>query len=131
MLDVYIGTIKNYFYNMFQVPVFEKELPESLTVPSMYIPTPETLQLPYSKEKYQVNYTLDIQMFHKSTRQAMKKAEQIAQSIRANKSEMHLINADGSQLDDKIVFESINVIEMGAEGIVQLRLIWNYEYEYN
>lgn len=130
MLEQFIGTIKNYFYTRFPVPVFDKELPENLIVPSLYFPQPEIMDGYYSKNKYQVNYTLDVQIFHKSTAEALQVAESITQEIRRNKSVMHLIHADGTVSDESIFFDTITSMEMGTEGIVQVRLMWSYEYDY-
>lgn len=129
MLEHFIGSIKAYFYGRFPVSVYEKSLPESIKVPSMYIPQPNILHLPHTKEGYQINYTLNIQILERDTPTAIKVAEDIAHSIRQNKNIIPLIDENGNSLGE-IIFNLIES-ERIEDGIAQVRLDWDYSYKFN
>jgi len=129
MLDKFVGSIKGYFYQEFPIDIYIKELPETIKVPSMFFPQPNILHLPFSKQSYQVNYTMNVQLFEKDTPTAMQKAESIAHSIRKNKSSIPLLNNDGTRDERNIVFSTVSC-ESVEEGIVQIRLEWEWEFNY-
>lgn len=130
MLDQFIGSIKNYFYTRNNVPIYDEEIPDTIQVPSMYFPQPNILPLPFTKGSYQNNYIMNIQVFEEDTPKAMSKAESIAQTIRSNKNQIPLLNADGTATEKLITFSSV-ACERMESGIVQVRLEWENEFNYN
>lgn len=130
MLEQLIGSIKGYFYKKNPVTIFEKELPETIVIPSMYFPPPNILPLPHTKQGYQNNYTMNVQIFEADAQEGLKKAEEIAQSIKKNKYTIPLLNEDGSETDGSIVFNTVEC-QMIEFGIVQIKLEWDYIFEYD
>lgn len=130
MLQQFIGSIKKYFYDRNKVSIYDKELPESIQVPSMYFPQPNILPLPHTKGSYQNSYTMNIHLFEKDSPTAMSKAERITQEIKSNKYQIPLVNEDGTASGKYITF-SMLACERLEEGIVQVRLEWEKEFNYN
>lgn len=130
MLQQFVGSIKKYFYDRNQVSVYDKELPETINIPSMYFPQPNVLPLPYTKGSYQNTYTMNVQIIEKDTPTAMTVAEEIAQTIRENKYQIPLVNEDGTASGKYITFSTV-ACERMEEGIVQVRLEWEKEFNYN
>lgn len=130
MLDIFIGSIKGYFYSHFPVQIYDRQLPETIKVPSMYFPQPNILHLAQTKDRYKTVYTVNAQLIEVDTPTAMKKAEEIAQSIRKNWSSIPILNEDGSNTEDVLVFDSVSSERM-EDGIVEIRLEWEYEFTYN
>lgn len=130
MLQQFVGSIKKYFYDRNQVSIYDKELPETINIPSMYFPQPNVLPLPYTKGSYQNTYTMNVQIIEKDTPTAMTVAEEIAQTIRENKYQIPLVNEDGTESGKYITFSTV-ACERMEEGIVQVRLEWEKEFNYN
>lgn len=130
MLQQFVGSIKKYFYDRNQVSIYDKELPETINIPSMYFPQPNVLPLPYTKGSYQNTYTMNVQIIEKDTPTAMTVAEEIAQTIRENKYQIPLVNEDGTASGKYITFSTV-ACERMEEGIVQVRLEWEEEFNYN
>lgn len=130
MLQQFVGSIKKYFYDRNQVSIYDKELPETINIPSMYFPQPNVLPLPYTKGSYQNTYTMNVQIIEKDTPTAMTVAEEIAQTIRENKYQIPLVNEDGTASGKYITFSTV-ACERMEEGIVQVRLEWEKEFNYN
>lgn len=130
MLQQFVGSIKKYFYDRNQVSIYDKELPETINIPSMYFPQPNVLPLPYTKGSYQNTYTMNVQIIEKDTPTAMTIAEEIAQTIRENKYQIPLVNEDGTASGKYITFSTV-ACERMEEGIVQVRLEWEKEFNYN
>ena len=130
MLQQFVGSIKKYFYDRNQVSIYDKELPETINIPSMYFPQPNVLPLPYTKGSYQNTYTMNVQIIEKDTPTAMAIAEEIAQTIRENKYQIPLVNEDGTASGKYITFSTV-ACERMEEGIVQVRLEWEKEFNYN
>lgn len=130
MLQQFVGSIKKYFYDRNQVSIYDKELPETINIPSMYFPQPNILPLPYTKGSYQNTYTMNVQIIEKDTPTAMTVAEEIAQTIKENKYQIPLVNEDGTASGKYITFSMV-ACERMEEGIVQVRLEWEEEFNYN
>lgn len=130
MLQQFVGSIKKYFYDRNQVSIYDKELPETINIPSMYFPQPNVLPLPYTKGSYQNTYTMNVQIIEKDTPTAMTIAEEIAQTIRENKYQIPLVDEDGTASEKYITFSMV-ACERMEEGIVQVRLEWEKEFNYN
>lgn len=129
MLDQMLGSIKAYFYKLWNVGVYDKELPEEVKVPSMYFPQPNILPTPHTKESYRNNYTMNVQMLAQDSKEAVEKAEMIAQSIRQNNFKIPILNEDGSETGGHLIFESVEVMKM-EEMIAQVMLEWYYDFPY-
>lgn len=130
MIQQFIGSIKKYFYDMNKVSIYDKELPETIQIPSMYFPQPNILPLPHTKATYQNNYTMNIHIFEADTPTAMTIAEEIAQTIRENKYQIPLVNEDGTASGRHITFSMV-ACERLESGIVQVRLEWEKAFNYN
>lgn len=95
----------------------------------MYFPQPRTLGS-RSKMGYDGIYLLAVKIFHKSSSNALLKAEEIATQIRKNKYTIQLLNEDGSTTDEKIRFKKIEC-SVVAENAAVINLEWDEFYHYD
>ena len=71
-----------------------------------------------------------MKIFHKSSSDALLKAEEIANSIRQNKRSIPVLNQDGIVTADKIIFTKIDC-SVVADNAAVVKLQWGKEYPFD
>lgn len=125
-----IGSIMNYFYKLFPVKVYEKEVPKDFKVPSMYFPAPITFDENDTNMTFAKVYSLSVKLFHKDSISANEKAELIADEIRTNKSIIPMVDHEGVPTGDYIRISRIET-RIGDSGVATIVLQWESIYRYN
>lgn len=124
-----VGSIMSYFYGLFPVTVYEKEVPENFVVPSLYFPTPFTFDGNDTNTTFMKSYSLAIKLFHTSPQLAFVEAERIADTIRRKRMHIPMVNKDGSPTNDVIRIRRIE--ERITDGVVSIVVTWDSRYHYD
>lgn len=128
-IDQMLGSIKGYFYKQWNVVCLTKQIPIEVPIPSMFFPSSNTIANPDTKLNYENTYSLNVKLFHQSSAEALIQAENIAQSIRKHRESIPLLNPDGTETSNSIIFERIET-EIIDTGVAQISLQWNYKFNY-
>lgn len=126
-----IGSIYNFVNKQnLKAKIYYDELPETLAIPSMYFPLPEDI-IPRTKTltTYSTLNLLYIQIFEKSSREAMSKAMNIVEALYDNRSKVPIINVDGSLRGGNISIKSAEAKKLD-KGVAQVYIEWESEKYY-
>lgn len=129
MLEQMKGSIMNYFYAKWNVTVLSDKSSTEVVIPSMFFPTPRVIPSSFTKDSFENTYLMNVKLFHQTSNEALAKAEEIAQSIRATKFTIPLINSDGTTDEGFIVFDDVDS-EVIEDGVAQIALRWAQIYNY-
>ncbi len=118
-----------FFYKMFPVNIYEKEVPENFAIPSMYFPVPFVFDSSDTNTTFMKTYNLSVKLFHRDSQLANQEAERIADSIRSKRNVVPLLKADGTFTSDYV---RINRIEtrIADSGVATVSVTWNSRYNY-
>ena len=122
-IEQMIGSIKGYFYNQWNVACLDKQIPIEVPIPSMFFPSPRTVASVDTKFSYSNTYLINVKLFHNSS------AEAIAQSIRESKESIAILNIDGTETTEKLIFDKVES-EINDTGVAQILLQWKYKFDY-
>ena len=118
-----------FFYNIFPVKVYTKEVPENFVVPSLYFPTPFSFDGNDTNMTFRKTYSLAIKLFHKDAQQAFAEAERIADTVRRKRMLIPLINPDGSPNGQFMRITRIE--ERITDGVASIGVTWDSRYHYD
>ncbi|OLN21853.1 phage portal protein [Domibacillus antri] len=123
-----VGSIMASFHSVFPVKVYDEKMPEDFVVPSMYFPPPFSFDGPDTVSTFMKTFSLSVKLFHQSSHQASDEAERIADTIRAKRHLVPLLNADGTATTE---FIRINRIDTRVTGEVATIIVtWDSRYYY-
>ena len=126
-----LGSIYSHVYKLNkEAKIYYDDVPESLAVPSMYFPLPEVIPSAstlYSSSK--VNF-LYINIFERTSREAMGKAINIVSDISDRAYKIPLINSLGEYQGVDIKIKEVNAKSID-NGIAQVYLKWSVENYYS
>ncbi len=124
-----VGSIMAFFYNLFPVKVYTKEVPENFVVPSLYFPTPFSFDGNDTNQTFLKTYSLPVKLFHKDAQQADTEAERIADTVRRKRMLIPLINPDGSATGEYIRITRIET--RITDGVASIVVNWDSRYHYD
>lgn len=125
-----VGSIMKYFYDLFPVKIYKKEVPEEFAVPSLYFPTPTTFDESDSNMTFAKVYSLSVKLFHEDSIKANDRAEHIADTIRSNKNVIPILNSDGEKTGQFLRLSRIET-RIGDSGVAMIIMGWESNYYYN
>lgn len=128
-IEQLVGSIKGYFYKKWNVSVFEETVPKEIPIPCMFFPSPQIVSNFDTKMSYSNTYLMNVKIFHQTTRQAILKAEEIAQSIREQKYTIPILNEDGTETNQEIFFDRVETFEVD-DNVAQIGLTWIHKYDF-
>ena len=117
-----------FFYNLFPVKVYTKEVPENFEVPSMYFPEPFSFGGNDTNMTFDKTYSLPVKLFHKDGQQAYAEAESIADTVQKKRSVIPLLNSDGTATGQYIRLGRIET--RVTDGVASIVVNWNSKYHY-
>jgi hypothetical protein len=120
----------SYFYKLFPVKVYEKEVPKDFKVPSLYFPAPITFDENDTNMTFIKVYSLSVKLFHEDSTIANEKAELIADAIRSNRNIIPLVDPEGEPTGDYIRMTRIET-RIGDSGVATIVLQWESSYHYS
>ncbi len=123
-----VGAIMNYFYNLFPVKVYTKEVPENFVVPSLYFPTPFTFDGNDTTSTFMKTYNLVVKLFHVDAQQANYEAERIADAVRKKRMIIPLIEQDGTPTGDYLRISRVET--RIVDGTAHITVNWDSRYHY-
>lgn len=118
-----------FFYNLFPMMVYTKEVPENFAVPSMYFLTPFSFDGNDTTSTFMKTYSLPVKLFHKDAQQAFAEAERIADTVRRKRMLIPLINPDGSGTGEYIRITRIET--RITDGVALITVNWDSRYHYD
>lgn len=119
-----------YCSQKWQVEIYTPKLPENFIIPSMYFPPPTVVDSPDTVSTFLKTYALPIKIFHQDSSQAQEKCEEFADSIRAGRHLVPLLNSDGSLAGGFIRIKQAQVQAVDDTSAL-LTLTWDSRYEYD
>lgn len=126
-----LGSIYSFIYNLNkEAKIYYDEVPESLAVPSMYFPLPEIIPGSSTVTSYYKSNLMYINIFEKTTREAMNKAVKIVGQISDNKFKIPIMNSQGELLGVDVWILETSAKEIDT-GIAQVFLRWKEENYYS
>lgn len=128
-MNVEVGSILKYFYDLFPNQVYTDELPQGFKKPSLYFPPVQATDAGDTNMTFLKAYTLNVKLFHDNSRTANAEAERIADTLRRERSVLPIMSEDGQPSGEYL---RINRIEtrVGESGIAFIILSWNSRYHY-
>ncbi|MGE6260872.1 phage portal protein [Heyndrickxia sporothermodurans] len=124
-----VGSIMSYFYYLFPVKIYDKNVPKEIETPSLYFPEPITFGSNDTLSTFSKTFSLSVKLFHKNSQLAYDEAERIADAIRRNRGLIPLLNLDGSDTNDFIRLKRIE--ERVTDGFALISLNWDSRYYYD
>ena len=124
-----VGSIMAFFYSIFPVTVYTKEVPENFEVPSLYFPTPFSFDGNDTNQTFMKTYSLPVKLFHKDAQQAFAEAERIADTVRRKRMLIPIIKADGSP--DEGLIRLTKIEERITDGVASIVVTWDSRYYYD
>lgn len=124
-----VGSIMNFFYRVFPVQIYDREIPIQIKTPSLYFPPPSVVDGNDTVSTYMKTYSLNVKLFHKDSQQAHDEAEKIAEAVRERRSTIPLVDTEGTETGESL---RINRIEsrISDKGVAVLVVQWNSRYWY-
>lgn len=124
-----VAAIMNYFYKLFPVKIYEKEVPKGFTVPSLYFPAPTSFDENDTNMTFIKVYSLSVKLFHEDSVIANDRAEMIADDIRSSKNIIPMVDPDGAPTGDFVRMSRIET-RIGDSGVATIVLQWESSYRY-
>lgn len=124
-----VGSIMAYFYKLFPVKIYTKEVPEQFEVPSLYVPTPFTFDGNDTNQTFMKTYNLPVKLFHSDPQLAHAEAERIADAVRRKRMLIPLINPDGTSAGQFLRITRIDT--RITEGVASIIVLWDSRYHYD
>ncbi|MGE8207679.1 phage tail terminator family protein [Heyndrickxia sp. NPDC080065] len=124
-----VGSIMNFFYNVFPCKIYTKEVPENFAVPSMYFPAPFSFDGNDTTSTFKKTYSLSVKLFHKDSQQADDEAEKIADVVREKRSIIPILNDDGSNIGSYLRLSRIET-RIADRGVAIIQVTWDSRYFY-
>ena len=114
------GNPQPYYYNV----------PEDFHVPAMFFPVPEISSDGETFETYGLDYSWYINVFHSTTEEAYKIANDVLNGIRGARNLIPLIKADGTKDTGGVRIKDPRLRKV-EDGAVQLVIEWRSRKPYN
>ena len=96
------GSVMNFFYQVFPVVCYEKEIPDHFQIPSLYFPPPSVFDENDTVSTFKKVFTLNVKLFHHDSQQAHDHAERIADAVREARHIIPLIDRSGKGTGDSL-----------------------------
>ncbi|GIN71133.1 phage-like element PBSX protein XkdJ [Bacillus sp. J14TS2] len=116
-----------FLYNLFQVNVYDQELPENFAVPSLYVPTPSSSDGSDTVSTFRNDYVLPVKLFHVNTNRALEEAGKIATAIREDRYLIPLLDPSGASTGDMIRISKVETRRLD-NGVALISITWNSRY---
>jgi len=129
MYEQLLGSIKGFMYKQTGLDIYDAELPEQIKVPSIFIPHPQVIPQYHSKDSYRNIYSLTIKVFHESAENSSTVADDIAQAIRDNKFKIPVLEQNGTETSNTIVFDRVETNNL-EDHMTILVLEWVYDFNF-
>lgn len=124
-----VGSIMNFFYQMFPVQIYDQEIPTQIKTPSLYFPPPSVSDGNDTVSTYIKTYSLNVKLFHKDSQQAHDEAEKVADAVRERRNMIPLVDTAGSDTGDYLRLNRIET-RISDKGVAVLVVQWNSRYWY-
>src|SRR5690625_2785265 len=118
-----------YFYSLFPVKVYTREVPVNFGTPSMYFPRPFSFDGNDTTSTFLKTYNLSVKLFHKDSQQAGFEAERIADKVRSKRNVIPIVDDKGAETGDFIRFTKLETRE-ADKGEFSIVLDWDSRYYY-
>ncbi|MCY7966558.1 phage portal protein [Bacillus haynesii] len=123
------GSVMNFFYQVFPVVCYEKEIPDHFQIPSLYFPPPSVFDENDTVSTFKKVFTLNVKLFHHDSQQAHDHAERIADAVREARHIIPLIGRSGKGTGDSLRISRIET-RIGDSGTASFIIQWNSRYWY-
>jgi hypothetical protein len=110
--------------------VYVNRVPEKFKIPSIYFPPPIVVDGNDTVSTFRKTYLLQVKVFHVNSQEAVEKAEEIADTIRAGRHLIPILNRDGRITDDYIRIRRAEVRQIG-DDVALFSLTWDSRYKYD
>lgn len=124
-----VGSVMNFFYDLFPCKVYTLEVPEKFVVPSMYYPPPLVFDSNDTNMTYMKTYSLPVKLFHRDSQKAIDKADMLADALRRKKGVIPLVDVEGKHTGHYIRMTRIET-RLSESGVAIITLNWDSRYFY-
>lgn len=125
-----INSIIHFCLQHVEATVYRDPLPETKTLPSLYVPTPTVSDRPDTTRTYVRAISLAVKVFHHDSAQAFAAADTLADAVARARYLIPLIQDGGVPTGEFLRLEGTE-FQVAEDGVAQLTLKWRNRFAYD